>query len=626
MPNSLMATKLWVSESIATGGMLQVVVSAWQAYTESWRATTVGIQDKWEATQNQEAIPTNIMPLEDFNTPTLIRTPGRPDRVAANWSLKQALGRRFSRWRVITPSLATMHRILAQWRWLVSVTQQAAYFVELAKISFDEIELLREQGGEARHIKGRLGAGSGVKRKEGSDFRVIPAYGNSEHTTRLCSQHGRNESRGGFRRESFDPDMFIDQDKWIFERFRRNQDMEELLEYHGNGLDNTAVNDAIFDGSFQGETRTPCPTLRYAHTLPSEASCYQDVSILSLPIWKKRVYRDGGILHCLAIDVQRSVDVDATGVLLAYRLPRTERVLIETLSMIQAFDLQCPCIMRVITGFVGLSILPPLTVFTTFATLMIIRHTSFWENGGLYADIADHNMAGAIRDVLQEIFKTILGELRRLIGAAGSNLLHRPQESLPNQALESVRDTYRGEDIEVKFLTPLIEFMWNRRLDIMNQEQIIAMVDYFRTVPPSLIDDHFKCTYQRFWKVTAIAQLEHSIEGIILVSTATRWDPHSRDSTHEVYKALRMIIQIRLLLLIEGSRGRFPFQHIELDTLLAALSDDVTYNDWAQWWHPLLPHAMSYDARADLSGSTGSYIWSRNFPRGPDLSNPRDAA
>jgi hypothetical protein len=46
MPNWLMATKLWVSESIATGGMLQVVVSAWQAYTESWMDTTVGIQDK----------------------------------------------------------------------------------------------------------------------------------------------------------------------------------------------------------------------------------------------------------------------------------------------------------------------------------------------------------------------------------------------------------------------------------------------------------------------------------------------------------------------------------------------------------------------------------------------------
>jgi hypothetical protein len=265
-------------------------------------------------------------------------------------------------------------------------------------------------------------------------------------------------------------------------------------------------------------------------------------------------------------------------------------------------------------------------VFITFSTLMIIRHTALWENGGLYAEIADHNMAGAIRDVLQEIFKTILHEFRRLISGAGSNLLYLPQEPLPNQALESVRDTYRGEDVEVKFLTPLIEFMWNRRLDIMNQEQIIAMVDYFRTVPPSLIDDHFKCTYQRFWKVTASAQLEHSIEGIILVSTATRWAPHSRDSTHEVYKALRMIIQIRLLLLIEGSRGRFPFHNIDLDTLLAALSDDVTYNDWAQWWHPLLPHAMSYDARADLAGTTGSYIWSRNFPRGPELSNPRDAA
>ena len=160
----------------------------------------------------------------------------------------------------------------------------------------------------------------------------------------------------------------------------------------------------------------------------------------------------------------------------------------------------------------------------------------------------------------------------------------------------------------------------------MNQEQIITMVSNFRTVPASLINDSFNCTYQNFWKVTASAQLEQSIAGIILVSSATRWDPHSRDSTHEVYKALRMIIQVRLLLLIEGSRGRFPFSNLDLETLLTTLSDDVTYNDWAQWWHPLLPHAMSCDARADLAGTTGSYIWSRNFPRGWNLSSPRDAA
>ena len=44
MPKKQIATKLWVSESIANGGILQVVISAWQAFAEAWRTTTVGIQ------------------------------------------------------------------------------------------------------------------------------------------------------------------------------------------------------------------------------------------------------------------------------------------------------------------------------------------------------------------------------------------------------------------------------------------------------------------------------------------------------------------------------------------------------------------------------------------------------
>ena len=103
MPKKQIATKLWVSELVANGGILQVVISAWQAFTESWRATTVGIQEKWEATQNHEAVPTNIMPLEYSNIPTRNRAAGRPDRRAANWTLDQAKCRRFARWRRTTP-------------------------------------------------------------------------------------------------------------------------------------------------------------------------------------------------------------------------------------------------------------------------------------------------------------------------------------------------------------------------------------------------------------------------------------------------------------------------------------------------------------------------------------------
>ena len=126
---------------------------------------------------------------------------------------------------------------------------------------------------------------------------------------------------------------------------------------------------------------------------------------------------------------------------------------------------------------------------------------------------------------------------------------------------------------------------------------------------------HLTVHTTKFWRVTARAQLEESIAGIILVSRATRWDAHSLHSTHEVYKALKMIIQVRLQRLIEGSMGLYPFPSVDLETLLATLSDDVTYKEWVQWWHPLLPHAISPKVRADLFGGTGSYIWRRNFPQ-----------
>jgi hypothetical protein len=116
IPNERSATKLWVSESIAHCGILQVGISAWQAFTEAWRTTTVGIQEKWETTQNRELVPTNIMPYDFVNAPAITRRTGRPDRKAANWTLEQAKCKRFGRWVTITPGLARIHRILAQWR------------------------------------------------------------------------------------------------------------------------------------------------------------------------------------------------------------------------------------------------------------------------------------------------------------------------------------------------------------------------------------------------------------------------------------------------------------------------------------------------------------------------------
>ena len=157
----------------------------------------------------------------------------------------------------------------------------------------------------------------------------------------------------------------------------------------------------------------------------------------------------------------------------------------------------------------------------------------------------------------------------------------------------------------------------------MNQKQIISMASNFRTVPSSLINDSFNCTYQKFWRVIALAKLE-SIAGIILVSRATVWDAHSLHRTHEVHKALKMIIQVRLQRLIEGSTELYPFPSVDLETLLATLSDDVTYKEWIQWWHPLLPYATSPKVRSDLFGGTGTYLWRRNFGASWNRSSPQE--
>ena len=80
-----------------------------------------------------------------------------------------------------------------------------------------------------------------------------------------------------------------------------------------------------------------------------------------------------------------------------------------------------------------------------------------------------------------------------------------------------------------------------------------------------------------------------------------------------MYKALKMIIQARLQRLSEGLTAPYPFPSVDLEALLAALSDDDTYTEWAQWWHPLLPSATPPKARADLFGGAGTFLWRRNF-------------
>ena len=210
-------------------------------------------------------------------------------------------------------------------------------------------------------------------------------------------------------------------------------------------------------------------------------------------------------------------------------------------------------------------------------------------------------------------FLTILHVWMSLVLRAGSDLLSLPREPLPNQALESVRDNYRGENIEERFLAPIIEFMWEHRLNVMNQEQIIAMASNLRAVPPTLITVSFACTHQKVWRVIAQARLEESIARIILVSRTTRWDVHSLHRTHEVYKVFKMIIQTRLQRLSEGLAAPYPFPSVDLEALLAALSCDDTYTDWAEWWHPLRPSATPPKAYADLFGGAGTFLWRRNF-------------
>jgi hypothetical protein len=202
-----------------------------------------------------------------------------------------------------------------------------------------------------------------------------------------------------------------------------------------------------------------------------------------------------------------------------------------------------------------------------------------------------------------------------LVLRAGSDLLTPLREPLPNEALESVRDNYRGENIEERFLAKIIEFMWVHRLNVMNQEQIIAMASNLGAVPPTLITVSFARTQQKVWRVITQARLEESIARIILVSRTTRWDVHSLHRTHEVYKSFKMLIQTRLQRLSEGLSVPYPFPSVDLEVLLSALSCDDTYRDWVGWWHPLRPLATPPKAYSDLFGGTATFLWRRNFFR-----------
>ena len=179
IPNEQIATKLWVSGSIANGGILKVVISAWQALAETWRTTAVGIQAKWEASQNRELVPTNIMPFDFINTPTITRRTGLPDRRAANWTLNQAKCRRFHRWVTTTPGLARIHRILAQWKWLASEAQQVHIFSDFARERLREKGLRPDQDSATGRGRGVNLHSRGVRLEDEPQARRLVAYGNS---------------------------------------------------------------------------------------------------------------------------------------------------------------------------------------------------------------------------------------------------------------------------------------------------------------------------------------------------------------------------------------------------------------------------------------------------------------
>ncbi|CAE8644169.1 unnamed protein product [Polarella glacialis] len=194
MPNELSCAKLWVSGSIANGGILKCVLSAWQALAETWRTTTCGVQEKWESMQNSEEIPANIKPSTLTNIPTVTYIEGRPPQRVANWTLDQARARRHERWLLACPGLATMHRVVAQWKWLVSTARQSNIFIDLARERARDL-LSRNK----RKYKWVAPQDTTISLKpiEGAEVRPVrtSTFGNSIRTIMMCRVH-RLHDRG----------------------------------------------------------------------------------------------------------------------------------------------------------------------------------------------------------------------------------------------------------------------------------------------------------------------------------------------------------------------------------------------------------------------------------------------
>ncbi len=243
---------------------------------------------------------------------------------------------------------------------------------------------------------------------------------------------------------------------------------------------------------------------------------------------------------------------------------------------------------------------PTQKLYDAFCSLFILRHTFVGSQFGLYLKVPRHNLAEAIHELLQFLLQELLHQFLRLVEVEEYGRHTPGQEGIP-----VFHDfLWQCRDVKNIYLRPLVKFMWDHRMKVLNSAQVAAHFAS-RWEPRHEIDWALDLARCRFGLIECAWISQHT-ELICAIAAHTRGG--SKYALDEAYRGVREAITA-------GSAFRRGYLEA-FDSLADSLRDlfqvivyENGYRKWEEWWHnqdiitvfsqPLNPFRLD----------TANYLW-----------------